>query len=257
MDEPRLRIDNLAKAYGDHQVFSNVSLQVDAGDVCSIIGPSGAGKTSLLRCINLLEDFDAGEIRIDGVTIGYRTEGQTRKRLPKRTIAEQRRLTGMVFQHFNLYPHMTALDNVAFALRKVKGLSKTQAHEEARKWLDRVGLAAREKAHPAQMSGGQQQRVGIARAVALRPRLLLFDEVTSALDPELVAEVLSVIRDLANDTDMTMLMVTHEMRFAEEISDRVVMFDSGATVETGPPEQVLKNPTHERTQRFLHAVLDH
>lgn len=250
MDEPRLRIDNLAKAYGDHQVFSNVSLQVDAGDVCSIIGPSGAGKTSLLRCINLLEDFDAGEIRIDGVTIGYRTEGQTRKRLPKRTIAEQRRLTGMVFQHFNLYPHMTALDNVAFALRKVKGLSKTQAHEEARKWLDRVGLAAREKAHPAQMSGGQQQRVGIARAVALRPRLLLFDEVTSALDPELVAEVLSVIRDLAND-GMTMVLVTHEMSFARDLSSKVAFMADGGVRAIGTSAEIFEGREDPRLREFL------
>lgn len=250
MDEPRLRIDNLAKAYGDHQVFSNVSLQVDAGDVCSIIGPSGAGKTSLLRCINLLEDFDAGEIRIDGVTIGYRTEGETRKRLPKRTIAEQRRLTGMVFQHFNLYPHMTALDNVAFALRKVKGLSKTQAHEEARRWLDRVGLAAREKAYPAQMSGGQQQRVGIARAVALRPRLLLFDEVTSALDPELVAEVLSVIRDLAND-GMTMVLVTHEMSFARDLSSKVAFMADGGVRAIGTSAEIFEGREDQRLREFL------
>lgn len=250
MDEPRLRIDGLAKAYGDHQVFSDVSLRVEPGDVCSIIGPSGAGKTSLLRCINLLEDFDAGEIRIDGVTIGYRTEGDTRKRLPKRTIAEQRRLTGMVFQHFNLYPHMTALDNVAFALRKVKGLSKTQAHEEAGGWLDRVGLAGREKSYPAQMSGGQQQRVGIARAVALRPKLLLFDEVTSALDPELVAEVLSVIRNLADD-GMTMVLVTHEMSFARDLSSKVAFMADGGVRAIGTSAEIFEGREDPRLREFL------
>lgn len=250
MDESRLRIEGLAKAYGDHQVFADVSLRVDAGDVCSIIGPSGAGKTSLLRCINLLEDFDAGQILIDGVAIGYSTEGDTRKRLSKRTIAEQRRLTGMVFQHFNLYPHMTALDNVAFALRKVKGLSKAEAHEEARGWLDRVGLAAREKAYPAQMSGGQQQRVGIARAVALRPRLLLFDEVTSALDPELVSEVLSVIRDLADD-GMTMMLVTHEMSFARDLSSKVAFMADGGVRAIGTSAEIFEGREDPRLREFL------
>lgn len=250
MDEPRLRIEQLSKAYGDHRVFSDVSLQVNVGDVCSVIGPSGAGKTSMLRCINLLEDFDFGEIFIDGVAIGYETQSGRRKRLPKRTITEHRRLTGMVFQHFNLYPHMTALDNVAFALRKVKGFSRDGAHEEARSWLDRVGLKERAKAYPAQMSGGQQQRVGIARAVALRPKLLLFDEVTSALDPELVAEVLSVIRDLAAD-GMTMMLVTHEMNFARDLSSKVAFMADGGVRAVGTSAEIFEERKDPRLREFL------
>lgn len=250
MSEYRLQIANLAKSYGDSQVFSDLSLDVAVGEVCSVIGPSGAGKTSLLRCVNLLEEFQEGEIYIDDVSIGYEVVNGKRRRVRGRKLAEHRRYSGMVFQHFNLYPHMSALDNVSFALRKVKGQSKLAAREEATLWLDRVGLSQHINSYPAQLSGGQQQRVGIARAVALRPALLLFDEVTSALDPELVAEVLSVIKDLAQE-GMTMLIVTHEMSFAYELSSKVAFMAEGKLMAVGTPAEIFDEQKDPRLRAFL------
>ncbi|UPK75924.1 ectoine/hydroxyectoine ABC transporter ATP-binding protein EhuA [Nocardioidaceae bacterium SCSIO 66511] len=250
-----ITFENVSKSWGDNHVLRSLNFEVERGEKVSIIGPSGSGKTTILRVLMTLETPDDGVVTIDGETLWDARDGKK----PKETkqMRAVRSKVGMVFQSFNLFPHMTAFENLIEAPIRVLGMSKAEAGERALDLLDQVGLRDHADHKPPKLSGGQQQRVAIARAMAMRPSILLFDEPTSALDPELIGDVLAVIRDLANDTDMTMLMVTHEMRFAEEISDRVVMFDSGATVETGPPEQVLKNPTHERTQRFLHAVLDH
>jgi polar amino acid transport system ATP-binding protein len=223
---------------------------MDQGDVVCIIGSSGSGKTTLLRCLNMLEDFQQGSVELDGQAIGYvETNGQ-RKRRPEREIARQRALTGMVFQQFNLFPHLTALGNVTLGLTKVKKLPKAEAVAIAEKWLERVGLIERKNHYPAQLSGGQQQRVAIARAIAMQPRLMLFDEVTSALDPELVNEVLQVIKDLAKD-GMTMLLVTHEMRFAYEVADRVIFMNGGVIGEQGDPREMFNAPKTERLAEFL------
>ncbi|MDR1731441.1 MAG: amino acid ABC transporter ATP-binding protein [Synergistaceae bacterium] len=245
-----LRIRGLEKWYGDLKVFEDVDLDVNAGEVVSIIGASGSGKTTLLRCINLLETFQAGSIVLDGNAVGYRIAGQKRKRLPERVIARQRLMTGMVFQQFNLFPHMTALGNVTLGLIKVKKFSKSEAEKEATRWLERVGLGDKIHSRPSQLSGGQQQRVAIARAVAMNPKILLFDEPTSALDPELVGEVLNVIKQLAAD-GATMIIVTHEMRFAYEVSDRVVFMDKGKIAATGTPAEIFEERKSDRLKEFL------
>jgi polar amino acid transport system ATP-binding protein len=248
--EPLLVIDDLHKKFQALEILKGVSLSVAKGEVVSIIGSSGSGKTTLLRCVNLLEDFHQGRILIDGAEIGYRNTASGRQRLREVEIARQRAMTGMAFQQFNLFPHMTALQNVTLGLIKVKGLAKEAAIEIARKWLDRVGLLERQGHFPGQLSGGQQQRVAIARAIAMSPKLMLFDEVTSALDPELVNEVLNVIQDLAKD-GMTMLLVTHEMRFAYELSDRIVFMHQGQIAEDGAPSELFHQPKSPRLAEFL------
>ena len=244
-------IEKVEKSFGELRVLRGLNLEVDKGDVVAIIGPSGSGKTTLLRCINFLQPYDAGRIYVDGELIGYREENGRLVRLPETAVARQRAEIGMVFQQFNLFPHMTALENVTLGLIQVQGKPKKEAEELAYNWLSRVGLSDKAKAYPSQLSGGQQQRVGIARAVALEPKVMLFDEVTSALDPELVGEVLSVMKDLAENYHMTMLVVTHEMLFAREVANRLVFIDGGVVVEDGPPAEVLSQPKTERLQAFL------
>ncbi len=246
-----VEIAGVTKAFGETRVLNGIDLSVQRGQVVSIIGPSGGGKTTLLRCINLLETYDAGSIQVDGVEIGYTTAaGPGRRRRSERELAKIRADIGMVFQLFNLFPHLTAAENVMLGLRKVRGQDKAQARERAETWLARVGLADKLDSLPAQLSGGQQQRVGIARAVAMDPKVLLLDEITSALDPELVGEVLAVVQDLAKE-GMTMLVVTHEMAFARELSDRVVFIDGGEILASGTPRQVFLDQDHERLRTFL------
>jgi polar amino acid transport system ATP-binding protein len=247
---PVLKIAGLHKSFGDLEVLKGIDLTMQKGDVVSLIGSSGSGKTTLLRCVNLLEDFEAGTVEIAGEAIGYREEHGKRRRLPERQIARQRAMTGMAFQQFNLFPHMSALKNVMLGLTKTKGLSQDEARATAEAWLDRVGMLARKDHYPGQLSGGQQQRVAIARAIAMNPALMLFDEVTSALDPELVQEVLAVVRDLAAE-GMTMLIVTHEMRFARDVSTRVIFMHQGRIAEEGPPSQIFGAPKSERLVGFL------
>ena len=250
MPERLLEINGLHKRFGEVEVLKGVDFDMNKGDVVSIIGSSGSGKTTLLRCINMLEEFEAGSICIDGEEIGYRMMDGRRRRKPEKEIARQRALTGMAFQQFNLFPHMSALDNVTLGLRKVKKMPKDEARGIATRWLERVGLGERAGNYPGQLSGGQQQRVAIARAIAMNPRLMLFDEVTSALDPELVNEVLQVIRSLAQD-GMSMLLVTHEMRFAHEVSDTVIFMNDGRIGEMGDPREVFRAPATERLAEFL------
>jgi len=250
MTQTLLEIRDLHKRYGAVEVLKGVDCTMAQGEVISIIGSSGSGKTTMLRCINMLEEFQGGSIRIDGQEIGYETVGGVRKRKKEKEIARQRAMTGMAFQQFNLFPHMTAAENVMLGLVKVKKMSKPEARAVAEKWLDRVGLAARANHYPGQLSGGQQQRVAIARAIAMAPRLMLFDEVTSALDPELVGEVLQVIKGLAAD-GMTMLLVTHEMRFAYEVSSRVIFMNQGVICEEGDPKDMFARPKTERLAEFL------
>lgn len=247
-DREALRLRGITKSFGTTTVLTGLDLAVRPREKVALIGPSGSGKTTVLRVLAGLERPDRGEVDIFGATVW-----------PRPAKAEYRRLmlgVGMVFQQFNLFPHMTALRNVTEGPRRSKGWSRARAEEKAREVLEMVGMLGYEKSWPAQLSGGQQQRIAIARALAMEPRLLLLDEITSALDPELVGEVLAVIRRLSTDTDLTILMVTHEMSFAEKSADRVVMFDAGAIVEDGPAQDVLRAPTHERTRRFLSAVLD-
>jgi polar amino acid transport system ATP-binding protein len=251
--EPILTINGLTKTFGAHKVLQGVDLDVRAGDVVSLIGASGSGKTTLLRCIDLLEQFDAGEIRLDGEPLGYRMEGGRRRRLSGKELARQRSRMGMVFQSFNLFPHLTALRNVMLGLTKVRRLPVSEAREIAEYWLDRVGLANRRDYYPSAISGGQQQRVAIARALAMEPRLLLLDEVTSALDPELVQEVLLTIRSLA-EAGTTMLIVTHEMRFARQVSTRTVFMDHGAIAEEGDPAIIFGQPDSRRLKDFLSSM---
>jgi polar amino acid transport system ATP-binding protein len=232
------------KSFGALEVLRGVSLEVGAGEVVVVLGPSGSGKSTLLRTINHLEKVDRGFIAVDGELIGYRRRGGKLYELKEREVLKQRRNIGFVFQNFNLFPHLTALENVA----EVAELS------EARRFLDRVGLADKENAYPRQLSGGQQQRVAIARALATQPKVVLFDEPTSALDPELVGEVLDVLRDLAR-SGTTMVVVTHEIGFAREVADRIVFIDQGVIVEQGTPGEVLDHPVHERTRAFLSKVL--
>jgi polar amino acid transport system ATP-binding protein len=245
-----LEIADLHKQYGAVEVLKGVDCAMRPGEVISIIGSSGSGKTTMLRCINMLEDFQGGSIRIDGEEIGYRIDGDIRRRKKESEIARQRAMTGMVFQQFNLFPHMSAASNVMLGLVKVKKLARDEARAIAEKWLDRVGLRERADHYPGQLSGGQQQRVAIARAIAMNPKLMLFDEVTSALDPELVSEVLQVIKGLASD-GMSMLLVTHEMRFAYEVSSRVIFMNQGRIGEEGDPREMFNRPRTERLAEFL------
>ncbi|MFC9694433.1 amino acid ABC transporter ATP-binding protein [Kribbella sp. NPDC056951] len=247
---PLVHAVNVSKSFHHNEVLKGIDLDVDAGQVVCLLGPSGSGKTTFLRCINQLETIDGGRIWVDDDLMGYADRDGKLYRLKDKEIAAQRREIGMVFQRFNLFPHMTALQNVIEAPVQVKGESKKAARDRAQSLLDRVGLGDRTAAYPAQLSGGQQQRVAIARALAMQPKLMLFDEPTSALDPELVGEVLSVMRELAAD-GMTMIVVTHEMSFAREVADTVVFMDGGVVVEAGPPADVIGNPQHQRTKTFL------
>ena len=246
--------DRVSKSFGSNQVLKGISLTVKRGEVMCLVGPSGSGKSTFLRCINHLETVDAGRLRVDGILVGYREKDQILHELKPREAALQRRDIGMVFQRFNLFPHMTALENIIEAPMRVKKTSKAKAAERARELLARVGLADKADAYPAHLSGGQQQRVAIARALAMDPKLMLFDEPTSALDPELVGEVLDVMKKLAQE-GMTMIVVTHEMGFAREVADSLVFMDGGVVVESGEPREVLTNPQHERTRSFLSKVL--
>lgn len=248
-----LEITGLRKSFGPAQVLRGVDLSVRRGEVTCVIGPSGSGKSTLLRCVNHLEKVDAGRIEVDGELIGYRESGGRLHELGDRAIARQRARIGMVFQQFNLFGHLTVLQNLVEAPVGVLGLSKEDAVARAREKLRRVGLADRENAYPRQLSGGQQQRIAIARALAMEPKLLLFDEPTSALDPELVGEVLAVLRDLA-EAGHTMLVVTHEIGFAREAADDVVFLDHGEVVESGPPSRLLDHPAEARTKEFLHRT---
>lgn len=243
---------NVSKSWGSNHVLRGLDFEVKAGEKVSIIGPSGSGKTTILRILMTLETPDVGVVTVGGDILWDAKEGVKNKETKQTQIT--RRKVGMVFQQFNLFPHMTVLENVIEAPIHVLGISKREANERAVDLLELVGLKEHMKHIPPELSGGQQQRVAIARALAMRPQVMLFDEPTSSLDPELIGEVLGVIRRLATTSDMTMLMVTHAMRFAQEISDRVVMFDKGVVVEQGPPEQIFKNPQEERTERFLKAV---
>jgi polar amino acid transport system ATP-binding protein len=251
---PIVRALGVGKRFNNFQALSNVSLDVLPGEVVCIVGPSGSGKTTFLRCINQLERIDAGSLYLDGELVGYRVEGGIVHRLSEREIARQRRATGMVFQRFNLFPHMTALENVIEGPVHVLRRPREEAVADARALLARVGLEPKAGNYPAQLSGGQQQRVAIARALAMHPKLMLFDEPTSALDAELVGEVLTVMRDLAA-TGMTMVVVTHELNFAREVADKVVFMAEGGVVEVGTPREVLDRPSEPRTRAFLSAVL--
>ncbi|UQX90321.1 amino acid ABC transporter ATP-binding protein [Jatrophihabitans telluris] len=242
------------KHFGALQVLKGISLQVKPKEVMCLIGPSGSGKSTFLRCINHLEKVTAGRLYVDGELVGYEERGNKLHELHPKRAAAQRRDIGMVFQRFNLFPHMTALENIIEAPMQVKRQKKSEALARGRELLAQVGLAEKATAYPAQLSGGQQQRVAIARALAMEPKLMLFDEPTSALDPELVGEVLDVMRKLA-DNGMTMIVVTHEMGFAREVGDHLVFMDGGVVVEAGPPREVLSNPQHERTKSFLSKVL--
>jgi len=248
---PLIEIRGLSKRFGAVEVLHQVSLTVTKGQAVAVIGPSGSGKTTMLRCINLLEEFEDGEIVFDGQPIGYRNDaGGRRRRLPERDIAAARSNIGIVFQSFNLFPHMTVLRNIVAAPVRVKGIDRASAERTARELLARVGLSDKADEYPARLSGGQQQRVAIARALAMQPKLMLFDEVTSALDPELVGEVLAVIKQLAED-GMTMVLVTHEMQFARDVADSVVFMAEGRIVEQGPPKSLFANPQSERLRGFL------
>ena len=249
-----LDVRDVRKSFGPAEVLRGVDLTVRRGEVTCVIGPSGSGKSTLLRCINHLEKVDSGRIEIDGELVGYRESGGKLRELPDRAVARQRAGIGMVFQNFNLFGHLTVLQNLVEAPVGVLGLTKAEAAARARAQLRRVGLGDREDAYPRQLSGGQQQRVAIARALAMEPKLLLFDEPTSALDPELVGEVLAVMHDLAQ-AGQTMVVVTHEISFAREAADSTVFLDGGEVVESGPPGEVLDAPVHARTREFLRRTL--
>ncbi len=251
---PMVKAEAVCKDFGALQVLKGVTLEIGRGEVLCMVGPSGSGKSTFLRCINHLEQVNAGRLYVDGELIGYRERGNKLYEMPAREAARQRRDIGMVFQHFNLFPHRTALQNIIEAPIHVKRVKKDQAIARARDLLDQVGMSAKADAYPAQLSGGQQQRVAIARALAMSPKLMLFDEPTSALDPELVGEVLEVMKKLAAE-GMTMVVVTHEMGFAREVANHLVFMDGGVVVESGPPREVLSNPKHERTKAFLSKVL--
>ncbi|MDO9396915.1 MAG: amino acid ABC transporter ATP-binding protein [Herbiconiux sp.] len=255
LERPMVSVEGVDKWFGQNQVLFDIDLQIAEGEMLCLIGPSGSGKSTLLRCINHLEEINTGRIRVGGDLIGYREKRGRLHELKERDSCRQRVGVGMVFQQFNLFPHMTALENIAFAPMKIQGVSKAEAHERARTLLERVGLGAKAGSYPSQLSGGQQQRVAIARAVAMRPQVLLFDEPTSALDPELVGEVLEVMKDLVRTSQMTIVVVTHEMGFAREVADRVVFMADGRIVEQGTPAEVLDAPQNARTREFLSAVI--
>ncbi|WP_372394818.1 amino acid ABC transporter ATP-binding protein [Azospirillum sp. HJ39] len=246
---PMVSIRGVGKSFGTNEVLRDIDLTVNRSEVVCLIGPSGSGKSTLLRCINFLEVYDRGEIRIEGKLVGY-SEDTPRRRLSNRDLRTLRRNVGMVFQQFNLWPHMTALENVAEALVQVRGMDKVAAADRARQMLDRVGLSAKADSYPARLSGGQQQRVAIARVIAMEPHLMLFDEPTSALDPELVGEVLQVMRDLAAD-GMTMVVVTHEMGFAANVADKVAFLDHGRIAAFGTPRDVFHECAEPRVRQFL------
>jgi polar amino acid transport system ATP-binding protein len=251
MLEPLVSIERVGKSFGANRVLKDVSLGVGKGEVVTLIGPSGCGKTTLLRCVNVLETYDSGLITIGGETVGIRLDAAgTRRRRPDREIAAMRARAGMVFQSYNLFPHLTVLENLAVAPRRVRGLPAAEARDKAMALLDRVGLSDKAGDYPSTLSGGQQQRVAIARTLAMEPSLILLDEVTSALDPELVAEVLDVVQSLAAD-GMTMLIVTHEMQFAREVSSRVAFMAAGEIVELAPPAELFGHPGSERLRAFL------
>ena len=251
---PVVRIRGVKKAFGSNRVLDGVDLDVHKGEVVVVIGPSGSGKTTLLRCINLLETYDEGSIQVDGVEVGFRDGGEgIRKSRHDRDLARIRADIGMVFQLFNLFPHLTARENVMLGLRKVRGLQTAEAARIAEQWLARVGLGDKFDSLPSQLSGGQQQRVGIARAVAMGPKVLLLDEITSALDPELVGEVLSVVQELARD-GMTMIVVTHEMTFARDVATRILFMDGGRIQVQGTPREVLTATGHDRLKAFLARI---
>ena len=249
-----MHAEEVHKRFGRLEVLKGVSLEVTKGETVCIIGPSGSGKTTFIRCINHLEKIDGGRLWDDGELVGYQQKGDKLYELHDKDVARKRAEIGMVFQRFNLFPHMTAIENVMAGPVQVKNESKASARDRAKKLLDRVGLAQKADNYPAQLSGGQQQRVAIARALAMQPKLMLFDEPTSALDPELVGEVLDVMRELAQ-SGMTMIVVTHEIGFAREVGDALVFMDEGFILEAGHPREVITNPQHERTQQFLSKVL--
>ncbi|MER5336331.1 amino acid ABC transporter ATP-binding protein [Micromonospora sp. NPDC002717] len=251
---PMVRAEQVHKSFGSVEVLKGIDLEVRSGEVCCLLGPSGSGKSTFLRCINHLEKINAGRIWVDGELIGYRERGGKLHEMREKEVAAQRRTIGMVFQRFNLFPHMTALQNVAEAPVLLGREKKAAARDRAAALLERVGLGDKLGNYPGQLSGGQQQRVAIARALAMRPKLMLFDEPTSALDPELVGEVLDVMKDLARD-GMTMIVVTHEIGFAREVGDSLVFMDGGVVVESGNPREVIANPRHDRTKAFLAKVL--
>ncbi|WP_312376646.1 amino acid ABC transporter ATP-binding protein [Pseudomonas oryzihabitans] len=253
--EPVIQALEVHKAFGELDILKGVSLEVRRGEVVVLIGASGSGKTTFIRCLNHLEDIQGGTIRVNGELMGFRERADgSRVRDSERNIARRRRDIGMVFQRFNLFPHMTVLENIIEAPIQVLGVARAAAVEQARVLLARVRLSDKAEHYPAQLSGGQQQRVAIARALAMKPQAMLFDEPTSALDPETVGEVLQVMKELAED-GMTMVVVTHEMGFAREVADRVVVLHQGELIEEGPPAQVFGNPTHPRTREFLSRVL--
>ena len=254
--EPLVRIAGLTKAFGSHVVLNGVNLEVKAGEKLSLIGPSGSGKTTLLRCVNHLEEPTGGHVFIEGQPIGVKRRGQGFVRMSSAELARMRASIGMVFQRFNLFPHLTAAQNVMIGPIKVLKRTRAEARDTAMALLNKVGIAEKADSFPDSLSGGQQQRVAIARALAMHPKLMLFDEATSALDPELVGEVLNVMRQLATE-GMTMIIVTHEMRFAESVSDRVVFMADGEIVEQGPSHQIFRSPQRDRTRAFLRAIENH
>jgi polar amino acid transport system ATP-binding protein len=254
MTDSMVKAEAVHKRFGRLEVLKGINLEVKPGQVMCMLGPSGSGKSTFLRCINHLEKINAGRLYVDGELVGYRQSGDKLYELREDEVAKKRSEIGMVFQQFNLFPHMTALENVALAPIRVKGMSRSDARSRGEQLLQRVGLGDKLGTYPMALSGGQQQRVAIARALAMEPKLMLFDEPTSALDPELVGDVLDAMRQLARD-GMTMIVVTHEMGFAREVADEVVFMDEGVVVESGPPAEVLGAPRHERTRAFLSKVL--
>jgi polar amino acid transport system ATP-binding protein len=253
--QPRIRFEDVQKRFGRTTVLKDLNFSVDRGERVTLIGPSGSGKTTILRLVMTLERLSGGYIWIDGEPLTHDRRGGKRVELKPREVSQVRKRIGMVFQQFNLFPNMNVLQNITEAPVHVLGQSQEEANEKALSLLDRVGLRHRVEAHPTELSGGQQQRVAIARALAMDPEILLLDEVTSALDPELVGEVLGVLEDVAANTDITMLIVTHEMQFARDVSQRVMMFDGGKIIEEAAPDVMFTNPRHERTQKFLEAVV--
>jgi polar amino acid transport system ATP-binding protein len=256
MTEPIIKFEKVVKRYGSHIVLDELDFDVKPGEKVTIIGPSGSGKSTVLRILMTLEKISDGVIHVDGDTLWHENRNGTLAPASEAHLKKMRTKLGMVFQQFNLFPHMTVMRNITEAPVRVLGLSREEAHSRAEGLLKMVGLTDHAQKFPSQLSGGQQQRVGIARALAMRPKIMLFDEPTSALDPELVGEVLNVIGSLASEHDLTMLLVTHEMRFAREVSDRICFFDRGKIKEQGTPEQIFTNPKEERTREFLKAVLE-